>query len=354
MSLPIPSRCEILLEEALQNHAFSGAALAIGRGEQVFLKQTVGHVSYEEGAAEITADTLFDMASLTKILSTTFCAFHMIQEGSLSLLDSVADFFDHVPADKQSITIHHLLTHTSGLPSELHLWKLCQTPQEAAEVILHTPLAYPTGQGVSYSCMGFILLGKIMEKITSETLDQLAREWTFEPLRMHHTGYLPLANELTNDPANIALTESMTLMGPGQPGVVHDENARFLGGISGNAGVFSTLNDMIRFAAMLSREGRPLVSARLMHLASQNYTPGTDENRGLGFQLSGPAPTFFGDLFGNAGIGHTGFTGTSLALDRDSGVYVILLTNRVHPTRDNQQLTRLRHLIHNAAINEFT
>ena len=146
----------------------------------------------------------------------------------------------------------------------------------------------------------------------------------------------------------------MTLMGPGQPGVVHDENARFLGGISGNAGVFSTLNDMIRFAAMLSREGRPLVSVRLMHLASQNYTPGTDENRGTGLSAERTGAYFLWRSVWQRGNRTHWIYGTSLALDRDSGVYVILLTNRVHPQGTISSSPGCVTSFLNAAISEFT
>lgn len=283
------SRAEQLLEQALHDHVFSGAALAIGNQDQLFVKKTIGHVSYEPGAADVTASTLFDMASLSKILGTTFCAFHMIEDGSLCLQDTLADFFPDVPDDK-NITIFNLMTHTSGLPAIMLLWELCEKPEQVVQTILHAPLAYPTGSGVTYSCMGYILLGKIMEQITGRPLNQLAQEWTFAPLGMSSTGYRPVSKCQPDYTA--AYTETMTLSGPGIPGLVHDENARFLNGISGNAGVFSNLNDMIRFATMLTHDGQPLIGHRLMELALRNYTPGLDENRGLGFQLSGPAPTF--------------------------------------------------------------
>ena len=340
-----------LLREGLERKVYPGCALAIGRGDTVLFQETLGHVSYEPDAPAITADTLFDMASLSKIYGTTFCAFHMLEEGSLCLMDTVADFFPEAPEDKKSINVFQLMTHTSGIPAEIFLWKYCKSPDEAVDLILNTPLAYPTGTNVQYSCMGFILLGKIMEKITGKPLNELAQEWTFGPLGMTRTGYRPVSTSAPDLTA--AYTETESLNGPCPPGIVHDENARFLNGISGNAGVFSTLNDSIRFAAMMARGGSPLISSRLMELASRNYTPGLDENRGLGFQLSGPAPTFFGDLFGNSGIGHTGFTGTSLGVDTETGLYVVLLTNRVHPTRNGPSLMRLRHQIYNAAMGAF-
>lgn len=345
------TRTEQLLREGLIGGAYSGAALSVGSLDQPLLQVCVGAVSGEEGAAPVTPSTLFDMASISKVLSTTFVAFHLIESGQLSLLDYVSEHIENWPEDKKDITIYHLMTHTSGIPAEIHLWKNCQDPSKIMDEIRNTPLAYPTGQGVAYSCIGFILLGKIMEKITGKSLHELSQEYVFKPIGMNSTGYRPLS--LTKPDPAIAMTEVMTLSGPGKPGVVHDENARFLDGVSGNAGIFSCLSDMEKFAMMLSHQGSPLISKRLFEIATQNYTKGLDENRGLGFQLSGPEPTFFGDLFGNSGIGHTGYTGTSLAVDLKSGLWVVLLTNRVYPTRNNGKLTRLRHLIHNAAVKEF-
>ena len=340
-----------LFRQGLADHVYSGAAIAVGKRDRLLYSEAIGHVSYEPAAYPVTEDTLFDMASVSKILGTTFCAFHMIEEGTLSLLDSLTDFYPDCPEDKREITIFHLMTHTSGLPAEIFLWKECRTPEDAVQTILNAPLVYETGKGVTYSCMGYILLGKIIEKITGESLDVLSKRWTFDPLGMASTGYRPVDRFQPDE--KVCYTETQSLNGPTPPGVVHDENARFLNGISGNAGVFSSLNDMIRFCRMLSEGGKPLITERLLQVATKNYTPGLDENRGLGFQLSGPSPTFFGDLFGDTGFGHTGFTGTSFTVDPETGLYIVLLTNRVHPTRANGRLTRLRHLIQNAAMAEF-
>ena len=141
------SRCEQLLEEGLKNHIYSGAALAVGKGDQIFVKKTIGTVSYDEGAAPVTASTLFDMASLSKILGTTFCAFHMIQDGTLCLADTLDELLPDVPEDKKNITVFNLMTHTSGIPSEIFLYRVCTSPDQAVETILNTPLAYPTGKG---------------------------------------------------------------------------------------------------------------------------------------------------------------------------------------------------------------
>lgn len=345
------TNAEKLLLEGLDKHIYPAGALAIGCGDRVLVKRTVGTVSYEEGASPVTADTPFDMASCSKVLGTTFCAFHLIEEGMLCLSDTLGDFFPSCPPDKKEITIRQLMTHTSGIAPEIPLYQKCAAPEEAVAVILKEPLDYAAGSETRYSCMGFILLGKIMEQITGKPLNELAELWTFRPLGMKNTHYHPV-DSYPADPS-CAYTEKETLWGPGVPGHVHDENARFLNGVSGNAGVFSTLHDMILFCKMLSRRGAPLISQPLFEAARHNYTLGMEaDNRGLGFQLSGPVPSFFGDLFGNDAIGHTGFTGTSFAVNPDNGLYVILLTNRVCPSRREDRLTRLRHQIHNAAVSQ--
>lgn len=344
-------RVEELFNSGLDQKIYSAGSLVIGRGDEVLFAKAGGTVSYEPNAAKVTLDTKFDMASCSKILGTTFVAFHMIENGMLCLADTLGELLDNVPEDKKRITIKDLMTHTSGIPAEIWLYRKTQSPDEALDCILNTPLAYPTGTGVSYSCMGFITLAKIMEKISGKNLFEMAKEWTFDPLGMKNTEYR--GTDPSKPDFTIAYTEEKTNFYDGVPGIVHDENARYLGGISGNAGLFSTGNDVAKFCAMIAKKGEPIISERMMQIATRNYTPGLDENRGLGFQLSGPAFTFFGDLFGDTGIGHTGYTGTSIAVDPETGLYVAYLTNRVYPTRNEGRLTRLRHQIHNAAMTEF-
>jgi CubicO group peptidase (beta-lactamase class C family) len=198
--------------------------------------------------------------------------------------------------------------------------------------------------------MGYILLGKILEQLGGAPLDILAQKYVFGPLGMAHTGYHP-----TGD---IAPTEMDPVTGKLLCGVVHDENARFLKGISGNAGVFSDLNDMIIFTRMLAlggktQDGTAYLSPAMLSRALENHTPNSKgEFRGLGFNLARSPRNFLGDLMGSRTFGHTGFTGTSFAVDPETGLWVALLTNRVCPTRANTKMIRLRSLIHNAAAAE--
>lgn len=330
-----------LIRRGLARGAYPSAALAVGIGPAVYRKQTYG------GS---TAHTLFDMASVTKILSPTMIAFRFLEDGLLRLYDCVGDFFPGAPADKSGITILQLMTHTGGFPAHFLLSDFTDDPADAAGVILAHPLDRAPGSDPVYSCMGYILLGRILEQVGGAPLDVLARNYVFAPLGMTHTGYHP-----TGD---IAPTELDPATGKLLQGVVHDENARFLGGISANAGVFSDLDDMITFAKMLACGGRlddgtAFLSPAMLRAALINRTPhSAGEFRGLGFNLAGSPRNFLGDLMSPRAYGHTGFAGTSIAVDPDTGLWVVLLTNRVCPTRANTQLVRMRSLIHNAAAAE--
>lgn len=330
-----------LVRQGLERGAYPCAALAVGIGQTLYLKRTYG---------SCTEHTLFDMASVSKILAPTMIAFRFLEEGLLRLYDTVEFFFPDAPADKKDITILQLMTHTGGIPAHFYLSDHTADPKDAARVILDHPLAQAPGGDPIYTCMGYILLGKILEKLGGLPLDQLAQKYVFGPLGMSHTGYHPSGD--------IAPTELDPKTGAPLRGVVHDENARFLGGISANAGVFSDLNDMITFTKMLSLDGRTdrgeaYLSPATLRTALRNHTPrSAGEFRGLGFNLAGSPRSFLGDLMGPRSYGHTGFTGTSIALDPDTGLWVVLLTNRVCPTRENTELVRLRSLVHNAAAAE--
>lgn len=335
-----------LVAQGLEEGAFPSAAVAVGRGETLLYTHVAG-VTKLRGGLPVTEDTLYDMASVTKLFSTAPVAWHAIERGMLTLDDTLGDFFD-APEDKHDITIRQLLTHTAGFAPSLHIWQACQDPEQVAEYILSQPLAYAPGTDVRYSCTGFITLGKLLEKVYGERLDALAKRLVFEPLGMRDTGYNPAFSP------NIAATEIDPATGAPIQGVVHDENARFLGGVSGNAGIFSDVYDMIAFAQMLADGGGGYLSPAMLARATRCYTDGFDAHRGLGFHLGGTPCSFMGDLFPPCSFGHTGFTGTSLVVDPTTGFFVVLLTNRVHPTRESAGLFRFRRAFHNALYAAFS
>ena len=328
-----------MLSQGRAQGCFPAAAAAIGAKDTVLAQSFIGEAPLP-GDAPVTAHTLWDMASLSKVLGTTMVALRAMEDGQMSLEERVGDFFPDAPEDKRDITVFMLMTHTGGFYPSFRLDRLLERPEQAADCILRYPLDEAPGRRPIYSCMGFILLAKMLEKRFGKPLNELARERVFLPLGMKETGCCP-------DPAaQCAATETDPQTGRPIIGVVHDENARFLGGVSGNAGVFMPLCDGIRFAAMLSRMGGGFLKEETMRRAIRNYTPGQDSHRGLGFHIAGSPDCFFSDGVPEVCFGHTGFTGTSLMVEPESGFWVLLLTNRVCPTRENAKLFPFRRALH--------
>ncbi|MDR1598903.1 MAG: beta-lactamase family protein [Oscillospiraceae bacterium] len=327
-----------LLEQGARDGAFPSATAAVGwRGETPLL--------FAVGGANLL--TRFDMASCTKPFSATPLALLAIEDGELTLYDTVSRFFPETPPDKAGITILQLLTHTGGFTQHYHIQDDTDDPERVVESILRSTLLDQPEGTPAYSCIGFILLGKILEKAYGASLDALSAERVFGPLGMRNTSYNPTGG-------NIAPTEMSAATGVAWQGIVHDENARFLRGVSANAGVFADIADTARFCAMLAMGGDGFLSAATMRKAIRNYTPGHDTHRGLGFHLAGPPLNFMGDLFPPESFGHTGFTGTCFAVDPHTGFYAALLTNRVHPTRENDKIQRFRRVFHNRAYAAFS
>ena len=261
-----------------------------------------------------------------------------IQEGILDPQEPLHHFFPDVPQDKTKITLEMLLTHTSGLMPSLHLYEITDDPQKAVNCILSSPLLHPSGERVAYSCTGFILLGKLLEVRYQKALDVLSREQVFEPLGMHDTTFCP--SHTTVCAATECLPDGRPLIG-----IVHDENARFLHGVAGNAGVFMSLADGCRYASMLASMGQGYLREEIFRSAIEKRTLGQSEHRGLGFQIAGTQGSFFGDM-PHTTFGHTGFTGTSIVVEPESGFWTLLLTNRVYPSRSNTAHIRFRKKLH--------
>lgn len=338
------SLADEVIVRALETGAFPSACLLVGRGERVLYRRAYGRLSIDDDAPLTNEHTRYDLASITKPLVVGMLTLRAMEAGKLCLWDRLGTFLD-APADKRYITIAQILTHTAGFPTGLHLWELSDRPENSAETILSAPLISPPGARVRYCCAGFILLGQLLECLYGMDLKELAMKEVFWPLKMRDTGYLP-------QDGNIAATE-MQDDGRCLQGVVHDENARFLGGVAGNAGVFGNMDDLALFLQMLCHRGQlpdgtHYLCPATVELAMRNHTPGMAQGRGLSFYLPAYDNGYTGDLFPRETVGHTGFTGTSFALDPASGLYVIFLTNRICPSRDSLEIYRVRRLLHNA------
>ena len=338
------SLADEVIVRALEAGAFPSACLLVGRDERVLYRRAYGLRSIEDDAPLTNEHTRYDLASVTKPLVVGMLTLRAMEAGKLCLWDRLGTFLD-APPDKRDITIAQILTHTAGFPTGLHLWELSHQPENSAETILNAPLVSPPGARVRYCCAGFILLGQLLECLYGMGLNELAMKEVFWPHKMRDTGYLP-------QDGNIAATE-MQDDGRCLQGVVHDENARFLGGVAGNAGVFGNMDDLALFLQMLCRRGQlpdgtHYLCPATVELAMRNHTPGMAQGRGLSFYLPAYVNGYTGDLFPRETVGHTGFTGTSFALDPTSGLYVIFLTNRICPSRDSLEIYRVRRLLHNA------
>ena len=327
---------EKLLREGLDTGCYPSACAALGQGDKVLAEACVGEIPLP-GGMPADRHTRYDMASISKIVGPTMIALQAIESGKLRLTDTLGDYFD-APADKRGITVKMLMTHTAGLVPTFRLDQAGIGQSEIADCILRHPLQETPGKRPIYSCMGFILLAKILEKLYGKTLDQLAADMVFAPLGLKETAYGPCA-------APAAATENDPDTGRPFIGVVHDENARFQNGVSGNAGVFMSLHDAEIFCRMLSAMGAPLIRRETMEAAIHNYTPEGDDGRGLGFQVLGRNLSFMGGMPLDT-FGHTGFTGTSVAVEPKTGFWAILLSNRVCPTRENVRLMPFRRKFH--------
>lgn len=351
--------CDALLRESIEKKIIPSAAYAIGEGRRPLRAEVLGYRTLVPMPEPADRETLYDLASLSKLVATTMIALRLVEEGRLLLSDTLSRFFtadelSGAPVGRADVTVFRLMTHTSGITPHIALWTKLDSPDPSsvAHTILTSPPVCRPGEQVYYSCMGYILLQSILERLTGRRLDELAHEYVFRPLGMTHTGYRP-----TSD--NVVTTEYSQLHQCYIKGHVHDENAHFLGGVSGNAGVFSSLGDMARFAIMCATGGELpdapgewFLSPATFAAAVQDYTPGLAESRGLGFQLKPPLPglSSAGDLMSVGSRGHTGFTGTSLWVDAETGRWAVLLTNAVHLGREKTEFFRVRRLFHNAVM----
>ncbi len=343
-------RVDSLMRASIADSAFPAAQVAIVKDGIMVYNKSFGNYTYERTASEIDAATLFDIASLTKVVATTSAAMKLYNQKKLSLSDSVVKFIPAFAARKKAgITIRHLLTHTSGLPPFRKLWQIAETPQAALDSAFATPLVASSGDTTIYSDLSMIVLGKVIEQITGMTLDAYVKQEFFEPLKMVSTTYKP--SRAVWD--QTAPTEFDSLWRKELVrGTVHDENAAALGGVSGHAGIFSTASDLSILMQMLmnggSYAGIRYFSDSTVALFTRRQS--TKSTRALGWDTKSATASSAGNLFSANSFGHTGFTGTSIWADPERKLFVVFLTNRVYPTRENKKIFKVRPALHDIVI----
>jgi CubicO group peptidase (beta-lactamase class C family) len=338
------ARAGEIIGTAVAGGRVPGAVVAAGRGPVPLATWVVGQADTTPGSARaMAADTLFDLASLTKVVAATTAVLALAGRGELGLADPVTRYLPGFTACRQGpVTIRHLLTHTSGLPDTRKFYRWCGSREELLRDLLATPLEMPPGTGVTYSDLGFIVLGEIVAVAAGGPLDAAVRGLVTEPLGMAGTSFTPAAAAM-----RFAATERRA-EGTPWTGIVHDENARLMGGVAGHAGLFSTAADLARFAAWWVSDNDGPVPAHLRRDAESCQTAGLGGCRGLGWVCGGDRFDILGGHWPATAVSHTGFTGASLALDPASGVWVVMLTNAVHFGRDATAIRVLRREVHAA------
>jgi len=322
------SPLDALLKDAVEKGNAPGAVLLVGHNGAVVYRKAYGNRALEPAKEAMTPDTVFDTASLTKVLATTTSVMRMVQLGQVKLNDPVAKYIPEFGQNgKNDVTVRQLMTHYSGLRADLDLKPYWRGPEEAYARANAEKLVNPPGAVFLYSDVNFIVLGELVQRVSGMPLNQYAQTYVFGPLGMTMTTYNPPETWIPR----IAPTEHDERTGAMLRGVVHDPTARAMGGVAGHAGVFSTADDLAKFAQAMLNGGAPVLSPWIVEkMTTPQQPPNLTSVRGLGWDIDSPFSSNRGDLLPVGSFGHTGFTGTSLWIDPTTNTYVILLTNAVH------------------------
>ncbi len=333
---------DALIDRGISEKVFPGAVAYIAEGNAVLYCEAFGHRMCTPEIKPMQRDTIFDLASLTKPIVTATLIMHLVEEGTVDLHDPIQNYLPEYIHPQ--VTISHLLTHTSGLPAWRATYLESRTKVGVVNYLGQMPLEYPTGTQVVYSCLGYILLGKLLERLTGEPLDALAQKWIFQPLEMNWTRYNPPSAWTDMCAATEDSNSFEKRMVDYQPhdwregvivGEVHDENAHFLDGVSGNAGLFSTATDIGKFCEMLLNGGNRVLTTDSIEQMATVHTKRLNESRSIGWIILED-----GSLY------HTGFTGTSIRVNLERQKFAILLTNRVHPDASRPGIIDFRAKFH--------
>ncbi len=332
-------------EKLVKQNVFPGCNYAILYKDKIEIN-SVGNKALIPEIEKNNLDTLYDLASLTKVLVTNVLISKLLEKNVIKLTDKVVKYLPKFRYD--NITIFHLLTHSSGLIADVD-WSKVNNKDQLIDLLYEKDLYYPTGKDVIYSDLNFIFLGFIIEKIHDKPLDVIASEEIFKPLNMNKTAFNPKDKELC---APTEVTEKRGIV----RGFVHDEKAYLMDGVCGSAGVFSNVLDLLNFVKMILNDGvvngKEFISKKYIDLWFTPLVKGKQNNqRSLGWCVGKGKAT--GSKCSDSTISHTGFTGNTLIIDREKGLGFIQLSNRIHPTRENKQLIKKRKYIANYIYNNL-
>ncbi len=338
-----------LLRKAIAERAFPAASVAVThRGELVCLK-SFGRFTYEQDTPETTTASLFDLASLTKIVATTAMAMVLYERGLLDLEMPVVSLLPEFKTDdirRSQVSIRMLLAHSSGLPAYEKLFLRTKDREDLISAALTVPLARDPGSTTEYSDIGFIVLGLALERLAEDTLDHFCRQEVFSPLGMSHTTFDPPAHWWALIPPT---ADDQTFRKRIIQGEVQDENASVMEGVAGHAGLFATAEDLAVFAHAMLEGGRPILRPETVTLFTHHESLPAGGSYALGWD--GPSsPSQSGRYFSARSFGHLGYTGTSLWIDPERQLSVTLLTNRTWPDCSSQAIKQVRPAVHDAVV----
>ena len=344
------SEIEKMMNNAIKDSIFPGGQLLIAKNGEVLFEKGFGNFTYDKSSTSVNESTIYDLASVSKVIATTTAAMICIDRKLFKLDDKVSKYLPKFNSKgKNEITIRNLLLHNSGLPSFKPFYKTLSNANQVLNDIYNSELEYKIGTKTVYSDLGMIALGKIIEKVSGKSLNKFCRDEIFLPLNMNSTFFKP-ADSLKN---KIAPTEfdnywrNRLLQGE-----VHDEAASILNGVAGHAGLFSNAMDIAKVLQMLLQNGfynnKQFFKSETINLFTTRQN--AQSTRGLGWDTKSETNSSAGNLFSKNSFGHTGFTGTSVWVDPERKLFVVLLTNRVHPTRENTKIIKFRPKLHDAII----
>jgi serine-type D-Ala-D-Ala carboxypeptidase len=352
------------LQQAIENGSTPGVGILVAHKGEMLYRYATGHAQIYPDSRDLHEQTIFDIASLTKVIATTTALMLLLRDHALTLDDSLSRYIPEFPMPQ--VTIQHLLTHSAGFPDHLPLYEDVQQEAnrqgndfigspEAKQFVLtkvcQTKLYAAPGEQYLYSDLGFMLLGAVIEKISGAPLDQYCHEKIFAPLAMTTTFFQKYGNAIKA--GEYAATERCEWRHRVLYGEVHDENAYAMGGVAGHAGLFSTLDDVHKFMRMLYHcyEGTDnfIPEPVVRQFFTKQHLP-AHSTRALGWDTPSEKDSTAGELFSRTAVGHTGFTGTSIWFDLKRALVVILFSNRVHPSRNNQRFLKMRPKIHDTVV----
>jgi CubicO group peptidase (beta-lactamase class C family) len=338
----LPAKLDKIVKVAIEEAVAPGVAIAVGRNGHIAYMKGYGYIDWNQpGSPAVDTNTLYDLASLTKVIATTTVAMILEEAGQLDLNRTVASYLPEFNSpEKAQITVRQILTHSGGLEAGANIYATARGREQYLYQINARPLEYTPGTNMIYSDWDMILLQLVMERITGKTLDVLAAEKVFKPLGMTDTQFQP---SISLRP-RIAPTQVDDARGGLLWGTVHDENAWAMGGVAGHAGLFSTARDLALFSMMILNGGEGVNGVRIVKpatIARWTARQGKESSRTLGWD-SPEGGSSAGQFFSPWSFGHTGFTGTSIWIDPEKDLFVVVLTNRVNPTRSNTRHVQLR------------